>query len=256
MQSTRKRAIAALAGVAAVGALAVGCDSGERRGQTQTAPPQGRVYLGPTAKLAWSMPDRYALGWNAWRRIGATYSRSYVYPRAWSLIVDGCGSLGHGHKLTRFDAEVTGVGFEFATTSSGSSCERRFDHLPRLAQYDVALTVHTDEDSDHTVERVTLHDWLIVSLGDSMASGEGSPDDTGRYEHGKKWIRRAALAACVAGVYTACVALQKDLQLLLQGYDKVREIRPVRRISAATARRAPDTPRWPPRLGVAIHTLR
>jgi GDSL-like Lipase/Acylhydrolase family len=229
MHPTRKRAVAALAGVAAVGALAVGCDSGERRGQTQTAPPQGPVYLGPTAKLAWSMPDRYALGWKAWRSFNATYARSYVYPRRWSLIVDGCGSLGHGHKLTRFDVEVTGVGFKFATTSSGSSCERGFDNLPRLAQYDVALTVHTDTgDSDRTVERVTLHDWLIVSLGDSIASGEGSPDDTGWYVHGKRWIPPTLLAACAASVYTACVAMQKDLRLLLQGYDKVHEIRPVR----------------------------
>jgi GDSL-like Lipase/Acylhydrolase family len=227
-----KRAVAALAGVAAVGALTVGATlkSGVlNTGPALTVPTQGPVYVGPTAKLAWSMPDRYALGWKAWRRIGATYARSYVYPRRWSLVVDGCGSLGHGHKLTRFDVRVTGVGFEFATTSSGSSCERRLDNLPRLGQYDVALTVHTDTgDSDRTVERVALHDWLIVSLGDSIASGEGSPDDTGRYEHGRKWIRPAARAACVGGVYSACLAVRKDLQLLLQGYNKVREIRPVR----------------------------
>jgi hypothetical protein len=185
MKPARRLAVAALVGLVAVAGVAIGAmlSSGALgAGLTITAQPPGPNYLGPTAYLRWSMPDRYALGWEAWQTSHATYARSYIYPRAWSLIVDGCGSQGGTDSLTRFDVAVTGVGFPFKTSRSGSSCRRRFDNLPRLGQYYVALTVHTKGDSDRTVERVTLRDWLIVSLGDSMASGEGSPDDTGRYQ--------------------------------------------------------------------------
>lgn len=186
MRPARRFVVAALVGVAAVGGVACGAmlNSGALGADlAPTAPPPPPVFLGPTATLRWSMPDRYALGWDAWKSSAATYALSYVHPQAWSLIVDGCSSrAGTDNKFTRFDVEVTGVGFKFATSWSGSSCKRRLDNLPRLAQYDVALTVHTKHDSDRTVERVTLQDWVIVSLGDSMASGEGSPDDTGRYQ--------------------------------------------------------------------------
>lgn len=147
-----------------------------------TTPPTGPVAVGPTARLEWSMPDRYRDGWRAWRARGATYERSYVNPSSWTLDVDGCGSTGRGRTLTRYEARVTGVGFDYTGSSMGTSCRRRLTNLPRLGTYDVALTVRTQDGlADTAAERVTLRDRLIVSLGDSMASGEGSPDRTGRY---------------------------------------------------------------------------
>jgi GDSL-like Lipase/Acylhydrolase family len=222
-------ALAALAGAAGVAGGAMLSPGGLGPGrQAQIGPPKptvpspGPVYRGPAATLRWSVPERYAKGWDAWLTHDATYSRAYVSPDAWSVTVDACGSQGGSDRITRYEVEITGVGFHFKTTWGGPSCRRRFDDLPRLAQYDVALTVRTKRDSDRTVERITLRDWLIVSLGDSMASGEGSPDQTG-------WYR-------LLNKVTSDADVLKFLLLLSLGHPrpasdpdfKVRELRPVR----------------------------
>lgn len=191
MTFTRRVAVAAVAaliaaaGVAGGVLLSPGAFGAERPAHVpvrSTAPPASPVYLGPTASIRWSVPDRYATGWSAWRSEGATYSPDYVKPRSWSVTVDGCGSRRGTDPITRYEVVITGVGFTFRTTWRGSSCRRRFDNLPRLGAYDVSLTVQTKGDTNRKVERITLRDYLIVSLGDSMASGEGSPDQTGRYQ--------------------------------------------------------------------------
>lgn len=128
------------------------------------------------------MPERYELGWAAWQTSAGTYARSYVYPSAWSVTVDGCGSLGHGQQLTGFEIAVEGVGFDYSSSRNGG-CKQSFTNLPRLGEFDVTLTVRTAGGfTDEASERIILRDYLIVSLGDSMASGEGSPDTPGRYE--------------------------------------------------------------------------
>ncbi len=51
--------------------------------------------------------------------------------------------------------------------------------------YDVTYAVATGRGPEFgpaTTERIELRDYLIVSLGDSLASGEGSPDANGDYE--------------------------------------------------------------------------
>ena len=48
--------------------------------------------------------------------------------------------------------------------------------------YDVTYAVATGRGPEFgpaTTERIELRDYLIVSLGDSLASGEGSPDAKG-----------------------------------------------------------------------------
>jgi hypothetical protein len=232
MKLSRKIAVAALAALAATagvaggamlspGALGAGRPA-QIRPPKPTVPSPGPAYLGPAATLRWSVPERYAKGWDAWLTNDATYSRAYVSPDAWSVTVDGCGSHGGSDSITRYEVEITGVGFPFKTTWGGSSCRRRFDDLPRLAQYDVALTVRTKRDSDRTVERITLRDWLIVSLGDSMASGEGSPDQTGRYELLNK-------VTSDADVLRFLLLLSLDHPRPASDPDfKVRELRPVR----------------------------
>lgn len=149
---------------------------------TVPAPEPGPVVQAPTARIAWSMAERYALGWQAWQPNAGTYTRDYVHPAAWTVVVDGCDSFGHGQELTRFDVEVRGVGFEYSG-ARGGDCRQAFTDLPRLGEYDVALTVRNA--SGHigrATERIALRDYLIVSLGDSMASGEGSPDTVGSYK--------------------------------------------------------------------------
>jgi hypothetical protein len=172
---------AALTAFAAAAALAF--LPGAAHADPNTAPGDGQVALGPTAKLSWRMADRYAGGWEAWQPTRGTYDRAYVHPGAWTVIFDGCGSLGHGQKLTRYEVEVKGAGFDYAKSAGGTACRITLFDLPRLGQYDVALTVRTEGGgSDRAEERITLRDHVIVSVGDSMASGEGTPDEPGSYK--------------------------------------------------------------------------
>jgi len=141
-----------------------------------------RVLEVPTPRFSWSVPDRYQLGWRAWSERRGRYRRAYVRPRRWTLDVDACRSSGGGNRITGYELRVKGVGFDFRTGSRGTSCRRRFSDLPRIGGYDVRLVVQTTAGPSHPlIQRISLRDWLVVSLGDSMASGEGVPDTPGLY---------------------------------------------------------------------------
>jgi len=61
----------------------------------------------------------------------------------------------------------------------GQNC--RFTFPLYEGEYDVTLTVTYSDNSgtkktSSTTQQVTVQDWLILSLGDSYASGEGNPD--------------------------------------------------------------------------------
>ncbi len=139
----------------------------------------------PTARFDWSVPERYALGWNAWNEQSEHYRTSYVRPARWSVSVDACSSSGGSLTITDYDVTIAGVGFDFRTRSHDTGCRRVFDNLPRLGKYDVTTVVRTSggASSPRTL-RIELRDHLIVSLGDSMASGEGVPDESGVYTSG------------------------------------------------------------------------
>ena len=139
----------------------------------------------PVARLIWSVPSRYELSWKAWNAATATYDQSYVHPQSWSATFDMCGSLNPrgGKPITRYDLKLVGVGFDFTTGSNNAACLKRFHNLPRLGSYQLTYAVETSDGAGPAVtERIEPRDYLIVSLGDSFASGEGSPDVPGRYE--------------------------------------------------------------------------
>jgi hypothetical protein len=151
----------------------------------EPAPPPTKALEGPSARFEWSMPDRYQRGWQAWNETEERYDGSYVRPRYWSVVVDACGSSGNGDAITEYDLTITGVGFSFRTNRRSSRCLQRFDNLDRLGEYDVTLKVRTARAaSQPRTERIELRDYLVVSIGDSMASGEGVPDTPGLYTFG------------------------------------------------------------------------
>jgi lysophospholipase L1-like esterase len=133
----------------------------------------------PKVNLRWSMPSRYELGWQSWDSARNTYAAGYVRPRTWAATFDLCSTSG-GLPITRYILKVTGAGFTYS--SSDRNCIKRIVDLPRLGTYDVLAAAASSAGLGPTVTtRVTLRDYLIVSLGDSFASGEGSADRPGDY---------------------------------------------------------------------------
>lgn len=137
-----------------------------------------------TARFAWSMPDRYEAGWQAWDAQASAYRPGYVQPRRWTLQINACRSSGGGQAIDLYRFSIRGVDTPFTLGTHGTACRRTFK-LEHLGRYDVSVTVRTAAgESAPRTQRIRLRDWLIVSTGDSMASGEGTPDEPGDYRFG------------------------------------------------------------------------
>jgi hypothetical protein len=133
------------------------------------------------AALSWSVPARYGASWNAWRSSSATYNPGFVTPK-WSINLDVCTSRAV-RRIERYTVVISGIGVNYRQKLDGKACQLRLHHLlPRQGLYRVEVVVHTALGASVTLTRfVDLRDYLIVSIGDSLASGEGVPDSPGAY---------------------------------------------------------------------------
>jgi hypothetical protein len=118
------------------------------------------------------------------------YESDYVHPTSWTVDFDACDSVSSPSNLKW---EVDG------DPISETTC--RFSHdFPHLGNYVVSLTATTPDDQSSTVqETVTLKDLLIVSIGDSFASGEGAPDKQHDELGGPKWIDKRCHRSAFSG---------------------------------------------------------
>lgn len=153
----------------------------------------------PQAKLEWSIPERYASSWQVWSQAKATYEGSYTRATTTEARFDLCGSVS-SKPITRYLLTLRHVGSSFRVSSINARCVKRFKRPPILdgqelpcascdgpelpyGVYDVRYAVATrDGFGPAKTSRIEIRDYLIVSLGDSLASGEGAPDTHGLYE--------------------------------------------------------------------------
>lgn len=93
----------------------------------------------------------------------------------WDTTLDGCGSTAKGAQLNRYRWEVSVSGR--TVFSDQSACTLRFT-FPVEGDYTVKLTVFDDRNrfSAQASREVSIKNIVIASLGDSVASGEGTPD--------------------------------------------------------------------------------
>lgn len=148
-------------------------------------PPVASEPIDPAASAAleWSVPKRYDASWQAWRPGTATYDPDVVTPKRWSITLDACGSTAE-RRIERYTFVITGITVPtYKRTLDGKPCKRVLRHvLPGLGRYRVEVTGHTALGASTTLRRIVeLRDYLIVSIGDSLASGEGVPDRPGKY---------------------------------------------------------------------------
>ncbi len=132
----------------------------------------------PANGFNWSVPARYGLDGNGdglvdtyWRADSIDYDPPYIYPDSWRMDFYGCQTsedeLGTGTNTYQWDVNgtITTAGCFFNTT------------FPAQGTYPVTLTVtHEDGTSSVFPQEVYIKDYLIVAIGDSLASGEGNPD--------------------------------------------------------------------------------
>jgi hypothetical protein len=143
--------------------------------------------------LNWSVPDRYGKSWSAYTSTSATYDADVINPLRWSMKLDGCSSTAV-HQIESYQFTISQVGTTWSKTYTRPTCALTLNNvLPAQGSYRVSLTLHTRWTAtlrgvSEPTERTTwVRDYLIVSMGDSLASGEGNPDVVGSYSVDIDW---------------------------------------------------------------------
>jgi lysophospholipase L1-like esterase len=135
-----------------------------------------------------------------WTRETEEYDPDYVNPTRWTVDFDACGTVPSPGDL-RWDIDGQPL--------SQTTCSFSHD-FTELKSYVVSLIVTTpDGQANSARASVTLRDILIVSIGDSFASGEGNPDKTRADPGGVKWIDDRCHRSAWAGPARAALILEK-----------------------------------------------
>jgi hypothetical protein len=158
--ASRRDSIAVLTGTLAA-LLVAGCSNSVSGPSSSRSAP---VIQG--APFQWSMPARFGQDANKDGLIDYPDS-AQIHPASWTVNFDACNIAGD-----RYEWYVDSV-----SVGSVSTCKFSYP-FPAEGSYDVAVDV-TSAAADTTVrseQQVVVQDWLILSIGDSYASGEGNPD--------------------------------------------------------------------------------
>ena len=125
-----------------------------------------------SARFDWTMPARFGTDADADGLIDYFHTAESVAPPGWPVRLNACRSNATGGSITEYAWTINGIG-----QRPEQSCDAFSYTFPSEGAYQVSLTVtsSTGETAVHTRE-LTVQDWLIVSLGDSYASGQGVPD--------------------------------------------------------------------------------
>jgi hypothetical protein len=197
----RRRAVAVLV---VIGAMVWSCTTPASAlpNDPNDPPPIGgdapEPFTPPANGFNWSVPSRFGAVRNGivdyhWNETADsdhtgpayTYDPNYVNPSVFPADFDGCPSQSEedaGANATNsytWTLDASGS-FPAATFGPQHDCHLgrpQFAGFPAQGTYHVTLTV-TDPSNVSTPypQDVTIKDLLIVSLGDSYASGEGNPD--------------------------------------------------------------------------------
>ncbi|MHA3700622.1 Calx-beta domain-containing protein [Jatrophihabitans sp. YIM 134969] len=169
-----------------------------------------------TLSWTWSMPDRFGLDADHDGVIDyatpAGYA-AYVAPEDWNVDVDACASPAVKDRgaTTRVTWTVTGAALPQAQVTV-ATCSTHLS-VPALGGYHVVASL-TDESAVQMADDITLKDTFIVSIGDSVASGEGNPDKVTRKDtplplYQATWEDYRCDRSALAGPAQAALRLEK-----------------------------------------------
>jgi hypothetical protein len=162
-------------------------------------------YLAPPGGFWWSVPARFGLDANTdgmidyhWRTQEEpydpySYDPAHIYPAGWPIIFDGCqtdaeADTGISPNVYLWHIAGQGVltGWNWSTPDQDPDhhrCAFQKPDLPAQGNYTVQLRIYDPNgvkiaptDREAYQQDVYIKDYLIVSIGDSLASGEANPD--------------------------------------------------------------------------------
>lgn len=164
----------------------------------------------PTALFTWSMPDRFGpttkkgLVDYHWDPEDQTYDPSFVRPETWTVNFNACESTPKD--IIQFYTWT----IDGKALPAVNKCKFTYE-FRNLGGHGVRLTVTTaDNQTAYTEQSVNVMDYLIISIGDSIASGEGVPDIPKGEPGGVAWIYTRCHRSARAGHAKAALELEKS----------------------------------------------
>lgn len=172
----------------AVLALAVVACTQQSRPDTVTIPPGAEVSV--VGSFDWSVPDRFGLDGDGDGRLDVPNSLEYVLNLEAGSCASGCADVvpvfnveldASEVSLVASDVEVPIDGYEWTLEGNGdikvvaSESAQAVVELPE-GSYDTRLEIRGGGRVHTVAGIVEVSDLLIVSVGDSFASGEGNPE--------------------------------------------------------------------------------
>jgi lysophospholipase L1-like esterase len=134
---------------------------------------------------------------------GTAYDTKYVNPNGWNVDLNACG-LGELQGST-FTWEVNGVAI---ANPNPSLCTLSHEFKDQ-GVYAVRVTrTNPDQTSTSLDATVTIRDILIVSLGDSFASGQGNPDIRKDGSTPATWVDTPCARSSNAGPAQAAIEIE------------------------------------------------
>lgn len=116
----------------------------------------------------WSMPESYGHRLDANGLPASTDPRAVpTYPHEVQFTIEGCDPKGD-YRLSARGVTLRVLG--------RVGCTYTVDGFPRFGAYRVRVSIEQRGLVEEREEEVELDQWLVVSLGDSVASGEGVPE--------------------------------------------------------------------------------
>ena len=159
---------------------------------------------GPTALLTWSLPSRFGMDIDGDGLVDYFTSTGTISPGSWQINLNGCGS-------TPGTSAISGYEWMVGSTVVGTTCSLTHT-VPSLGSYAVKLKV-TDAAGNfaEAITTVVVRDALIVSLGDSVASGEGNPDIPWNFNPfgSETWQLERCHRSALAGTAQAAIQLEQ-----------------------------------------------
>ena len=169
-----------------------------------------------SANFDWTMPDRFGLDEDGDGLTDYFTTVESVSPDAWRVNFDACGSDG---QIISFDWSISGISIDGTDTRSVSSCSEFFYEFPIEGPFSVVLTTRDSQgNSASSSQTVMVQDWLIVGIGDSVGSGQGSPEISIPQSAWTEVIRRSELLKSGLEDFLLAERDLFDAEKVLNGY--------------------------------------
>ncbi len=170
----------------------------------------GTILNDDTMNFDWTVPDRFGADADGDGKLDyfAPDGPLIISPTDWPADFTLVGPCDATHTITWFiDGVLAQAGDPRVLSYDPHSCLFKYQ-FPAEGKYSVKVEVRDASNAlvGSVTRDVTIQDWLIVSIGDSVASGEGNPDVPGGAS--ASWENTQCHRSSFAGPARAALAIE------------------------------------------------